>query len=89
MSDIAARVRKLVVKQLGIDEERVTDHASFMADLGADSLEAVELVLAIENEFSCAIPDEAVERLGTVDGVVTFVESMHQGVPRVEPSEAS
>ncbi len=81
MSDVAARVRRLVVKHLGVEDERVTDDASFVDDLGADSLEAVELLMAFEEEFDCTIPDEAVEKLETVQGVVTFVESIQQGGP--------
>ncbi len=81
MSDVAARIRKLVVKHLGVEDERLTDDASFVDDLGADSLEAVELVMAVEDEFDCTIPDEAVEKLETVQGVVSFVESIQQGGP--------
>ncbi len=81
MTDVAARVRRLVVKHLSVEEARVTEDASFTDDLGADSLEAVELVMALEEEFDCTIPDEAVEKLETVQGVVKFIESMQQGGP--------
>ena len=59
MSDIAERVKKIVVEHLGVDESKVVDDASFMDDLGADSLDTVELVMAFEEEFGCAIPDNA------------------------------
>ena len=76
MSDTAARIRKLVVQHLGVEDEKVTGDAHFMIDLGADSLDAVELVIAFEAEFSCQIPDDAVDRLRTVQEAVQFIESM-------------
>ena len=64
MSDVADRVKKIVVEHLGVDDAKVTDNASFIDDLGADSLDTVELVMAFEEEFGCEIPDDAaVERL--------------------------
>ena len=79
MNDIAGRVRKIVVAQLGVDEAIVTDDASFVGDLGADSLKAVELVLAFEHEFDCKIPDDAVAKLATVRGAVSFIEGGSSG----------
>jgi acyl carrier protein len=66
MSDVAARVKKIVVDHLGVDEDKVTESASFVDDLGADSLDTVELVMAFEEEFGCEIPDEAAEKIMTV-----------------------
>jgi acyl carrier protein len=75
MSDVGARVRRLVIEHLRIDADKVTDDASFTRDLGADSLDAVELVLAFENEFGCEIPDDQVDKLSTVKGAISFIES--------------
>ena len=63
MSDTAERVKKIVVEHLGVDESKVTENASFVDDLGADSLDTVELVMAFEEEFGCEIPDEAAEKI--------------------------
>ena len=62
MSDIAGRVTKIVVEHLGVDESKVVESASFIDDLGADSLDTVELVMAFEEEFECEIPDDALKR---------------------------
>ena len=62
MSDIASRVSKIVVEHLGVEESKVVDSASFIDDLGADSLDTVELVMAFEEEFECEIPDDAAEK---------------------------
>ena len=67
MSDIAERVKKIVVEHLGVEPEKVTENASFIDDLGADSLDTVELVMAFEEEFGCEIPDDAAETILTVD----------------------
>jgi acyl carrier protein len=75
MSDIADRVKKIVVEHLGVDEEKVTDSASFIDDLGADSLDTVELVMAFEEEFGCEIPDDAAEKIVTVKDAVAFLQS--------------
>jgi acyl carrier protein len=75
MSDVAERVKKIVVEHLGVDESKVTDNASFIDDLGADSLDTVELVMAFEEEFGCEIPDDAAEKIVTVKDAVTFIES--------------
>ncbi len=74
MSDTAERVKKIVVEHLGVDESKVTDNASFVDDLGADSLDTVELVMAFEEEFGCEIPDEAAEKIITVNDAIAFVE---------------
>ena len=73
MSDIAERVKKIVVEHLGVDEDKVTDSASFIEDLGADSLDTVELVMAFEEEFSCEIPDDAAENILTVKDAISFI----------------
>ncbi|MCX8231474.1 MAG: acyl carrier protein [Alphaproteobacteria bacterium] len=75
MSDIADRVKKIVVEHLGVDEEKVTDSASFIDDLGADSLDTVELVMAFEEEFGCEIPDDAAEKIVTVKDAVAFLQT--------------
>ena len=73
MSDIAERVKKIVVEHLGVDEDKVTDSASFIEDLGADSLDTVELVMAFEEEFNCEIPDDAAEKILTVKDAISFI----------------
>jgi acyl carrier protein len=73
MSDVATRVKKIVVDHLGIDEDKVTESASFVDDLGADSLDTVELVMAFEEEFGCEIPDEAAEKIMTVKNAIDYV----------------
>jgi acyl carrier protein len=74
MSDVAERVKKIVVEHLGVDEAKVTDNASFIDDLGADSLDTVELVMAFEEEFGCEIPDDAAEKIVTVKDAISFIE---------------
>ena len=74
MSDTADRVKKIVVEHLGIEEAKVTDSASFIVDLGADSLDTVELVMAFEEEFGCEIPDDAAEKILTVKDAISFIE---------------
>jgi acyl carrier protein len=74
MSDIGERVKKIVVDHLGVEPEKVTDQASFIDDLGADSLDTVELVMAFEEEFGCEIPDDAAETILTVGDAVKFLE---------------
>ena len=74
MSDVAARVKKVVVEHLGVDEDKVTEGASFIDDLGADSLDTVELVMAFEEEFGIEIPDDAAEKILTVKDAVDFIE---------------
>jgi acyl carrier protein len=74
MSDIGERVKKIVVEHLGVEADKVTDNASFIDDLGADSLDTVELVMAFEEEFGCEIPDDAAETILTVGDAVKFLE---------------
>jgi acyl carrier protein len=74
MSDIADRVKKIVIEHLGVDADKVTLEASFIEDLGADSLDTVELVMAFEEEFGCEIPDDAAETILTVGDAVRFLE---------------
>ena len=74
MSDIAERVKKIVVEHLGVDAEKVTENASFIDDLGSDSLDVVELVMAFEEEFGVEIPDDAAETILTVGDAVKFLE---------------
>ncbi|MBL6623009.1 MAG: acyl carrier protein [Alphaproteobacteria bacterium] len=75
MSDVAERVKEIVVEHLGVDADKVVDGASFIDDLGADSLDTVELVMAFEEEFGCEIPDDAAEKIQTVKDAVDFLES--------------
>jgi acyl carrier protein len=74
MSDIADRVKNIVVKHLGVDADKVKPEASFIDDLGADSLDTVELVMAFEEEFGIEIPDDAAETIQTVGDAVKFIE---------------
>ena len=74
MSDVADRVKKIVVEHLGVDEDKVAEGASFIDDLGADSLDTVELVMAFEEEFSVEIPDDAAEKIQTVGDAVNFIK---------------
>ncbi len=73
MSDVAERVKKIVIEHLGVDEAKVTGSASFIDDLGADSLDTVELVMAFEEEFGCEIPDDAAENILTVKDAITYI----------------
>ena len=73
MSDIADRVRKIVVEHLNVDAEKVVDKASCIDDLGADSLDTVELVMALEEEFECEIPDEEAEKITSVQQAIDYV----------------
>ena len=75
MSSIDERVKKIVIEQLGVKEEEVTITASFVEDLGADSLDTVELVMALEEEFECEIPDEEAEKITTVAQAVDYVNA--------------
>jgi acyl carrier protein len=78
MSDIVERVRKIVVEQLGVKEDEVSSESSFVDDLGADSLDTVELVMALEEEFETAIPDEDAEKITTVQQAVDYING-HMG----------
>ena len=75
MSDVLERVRKVVVDQLSVDAALVTEEASFTGDLGADSLDTVELVMAFEEEFGTDIPDEEAEKIATVQDAVNYIEA--------------
>ena len=74
MSDISDRVKKIVVEHLGVDDAKVTDGASFIDDLGADSLDTVELVMEFEDEFETSIPDEDAEKITTVGQAIDFIK---------------
>ena len=69
------RVKKVVMEQLGVKEDQVTEHASFVDDLGADSLDTVQLVMALEEEFDCEIPDEQAEKITTVAQANAYVNN--------------
>tara|TARA_B100000809_G_scaffold263113_1_gene315605 strand:+ start:14342 stop:14629 length:288 start_codon:yes stop_codon:yes gene_type:complete len=75
MSDIASRVKAIIVDKLGVDENEVTTAASFTNDLGADSLDTVELIMEFEKEFSIQIPDDQAENIGTVGQAVSYIEA--------------
>ncbi|MCP4041048.1 MAG: acyl carrier protein [Gammaproteobacteria bacterium] len=77
MSTIEERVKKIVIEQLGVKEEEVSGESSFVDDLGADSLDTVELVMALEEEFNCEIPDEDAEKITTIKQAVDFINA-HQ-----------
>lgn len=78
MSTVEARVKKIVVEQLGVNEAEVTNDASFVDDLGADSLDTVELVMALEEEFETEIPDEDAEKITTIQQAIDYINS-HMG----------
>lgn len=75
MNNIEERVKKIVVEQLGVKEDEVTSAASFVDDLGADSLDTVELVMALEEEFETEIPDEEAEKITTVQQAIDYIEA--------------
>ncbi|MDE7159633.1 MAG: acyl carrier protein [Muribaculaceae bacterium] len=77
MSDIASRVKGIIVDKLTVDEKEVTPEASFSTDLGADSLDTVELIMEFEKEFGITIPDEDAEKIATVGDAIAYIES-HQ-----------
>ena len=76
--DIFSKVKDIVVEQLGVDEEEVNEQASFVDDLGADSLDIVELVMALEEEFDLEIPDEDAEKIATVGDAVNYIKENNQ-----------
>ncbi len=78
MSDIEERVKKIVVEQLGVDEAEVQNSSSFIDDLGADSLDTVELVMALEEEFGAEIPDEDAEKITTVQAAIDYIKAHPQ-----------
>ena len=73
MENIVARVKKIVAEQLGVNEADIKDNSSFVEDLGADSLDTVELVMALEEEFGCEIPDKAAEKILTVKDAIDYL----------------
>jgi acyl carrier protein len=73
MSTIEERVKKIIVEQLGVPEEKIVASASFVDDLGADSLDTVELVMALEEEFDCEIPDDQAEKITTVQAAIDYI----------------
>lgn len=75
MSEIATRVKNIIIDKLGVDEKEVTPEANFTNDLGADSLDTVELIMELEKEFDIQIPDEEAENIATVGDVVKFIEN--------------
>ncbi len=74
MSDIAARVKKIIIDKLGVDESEVTPEATFTNDLGADSLDTVELIMEFEKEFNISIPDEQAETITSVGQAIAYIE---------------
>ncbi len=74
MSSVLDRVKKVVIEQLNVEEDQVKPEANFQQDLGADSLDTVELVMALEEEFGCEIPDEDAEKIATIQDAVNYVE---------------
>jgi acyl carrier protein len=75
MSNVDERVKKIVIEQLGVKEDEVSNSSSFVDDLGADSLDTVELVMALEEEFECEIPDEEAEKITTVQQAIDYVNA--------------
>jgi len=74
MSDIRGRVKSIIVDKLGVDEAEINDEASFTNDLGADSLDTVELIMEFEKEFNIAIPDDQAEKIATVGQAISYIE---------------
>ena len=75
MSDVATKVKAIIIDKLGVDEAEVTDSASFTNDLGADSLDTVELIMEFEKEFDIQIPDDKAEAISTVGDAISFIEA--------------
>jgi len=75
MADVTAKVTAIIVDKLGVDEKEVTPAASFTNDLGADSLDTVELIMEFEKEFGITIPDEAAEKIATVGDAISYIEN--------------
>ena len=74
MSEIAEKVKNIVVEHLGVEKDKVTESSSFIDDLGADSLDTVELVMAFEEEFECEIPDDVAEKILTIKDAIEYIE---------------
>ena len=72
--DISGRIKKIIVNHLGVSEDKIQDNAKFIEDLGADSLDTVELVMAFEEEFKCEIPDSSAEKIVTVKDAIDFIQ---------------
>ena len=72
--DVSSRVKKIIVNHLGVKEDKIQDNAKFIEDLGADSLDTVELVMAFEEEFKCEIPDDSAEKIVTVKDAIDFIQ---------------
>ncbi|GAB1449220.1 MAG: acyl carrier protein [Bacteroidetes bacterium] len=79
MSDIRGRVKTIIMDKLGVEEAEITDEASFTNDLGADSLDTVELIMEFEKEFNIAIPDDQAEKISTVGQAVSYIEANVKG----------
>ena len=75
MSEIKGKVKSIIMDKLGVEEAEITDEASFTNDLGADSLDTVELIMEFEKEFNIAIPDDQAEKIGTVGQAITYIEA--------------
>ncbi|WP_101689370.1 acyl carrier protein [Dysgonomonas massiliensis] len=75
MSEVASKVKAIIVEKLGVDASEVTDTASFTNDLGADSLDTVELIMEFEKEFSISIPDDQTEKIATVGDAISYIEA--------------
>jgi len=88
MSSIEEQVKSIVAEQLGVKEDEVTNDASFVDDLGADSLDTVELVMALEEEFETEIPDEEAEKITTVGAVLCTAPSLHRDTSAVLPKHS-
>ncbi|MDR2122620.1 MAG: acyl carrier protein [Flavobacteriaceae bacterium] len=78
MSDITSRVKAIIVDKLGVDESEVTPEASFTNDLGADSLDTVELIMEFEKEFDIQIPDDQAEKISTVGQAISYIEGINK-----------
>ena len=78
MSEIESKVKSIIVEKLGVEEKEVTPEASFTNDLGADSLDTVELIMELENQFGIQIPDEDAEKISTVGNAITYIEEHAQ-----------
>ncbi len=85
---VEQRVKEIIVEQLGVDPEQVTTEASFVEDLGADSLDTVELVMALEEEFNLEIPDEDAEKIATVGDAIEYIERKRSENPETAEEES-
>ena len=76
MAEVAAKIKKIIIDKLGVDESEVTNDASFQNDLGADSLDTVELIMEFEKEFDISIPDDEAEKIESVGDAITYMEGL-------------